>query len=210
MAGMVKLTANKDIPLIMAENLQKLKVQMRDCRLCTDLELGPRPIFQLDPAAKILIAGHAPGRVTHAKDRPFDDASGVRLRSWMGVGASTFYDDKRIAIFPMGLCFPGSGTSGDNPPRPICAQTWRARVMAALVDVELILVLGRYAIAWHLPEFKKRPIRDVVRRTIDGSSKAIALPHPSPRNNRWLKQNDWFADQAIPQIQSRVVELLAR
>ncbi|MFT6022179.1 MAG: uracil-DNA glycosylase [Ascidiaceihabitans sp.] len=192
----------------MPEDLKTLSEKMRSCTICAGLELGPRPIFQLDEAVKILIVGQAPGRLTHAKDRPFDDPSGVRLRAWLGVEPTTFYTDKRIGIFPMGLCFPGSGSGGDKPPRPECADTWRAPVMQALGDVELTLVLGRYAIEWHLPDLKGQPVTEAVRRTSQGENGMFVLPHPSPRNNRWLKQNDWFETQVVPRIQSKVAQLL--
>jgi uracil-DNA glycosylase len=192
----------------MPDDLQTLKSKMLACTICEGLELGPRPIFQLDQQAKILIVGQAPGRITHAKDRPFDDPSGVRLRSWMGVDQSTFYEDKRIGIFPMGLCFPGSGASGDQPPRPECAQTWRMPVMKALQSVELTLILGSYAIAWHLPELKGLSVTEAVIRSSEGQNGKFVLPHPSPRNNRWLKRNGWFEAQVVPRIQLEIARLL--
>lgn len=192
----------------MLENLQTLKLKMLACSLCEGLELGPKPIFQLDKRAKILIVGQAPGRLTHVKDRPFDDPSGERLRSWLGVDRLTFYDDKRIGIFPMGLCFPGSGSGGDKPPRTECAKTWRLPVMETLQNVELTLVLGRYAIGWHLPEFKDLPVTEAVWRSSDGQNGVFVLPHPSPRNNRWLKKNDWFEGQVVPRIQLKIARLL--
>lgn len=192
----------------MQEDLQTLKLKMLACSLCEGLELGSRPIFQLDQRAKILIVGQAPGRLTHAKDRPFDDPSGERLRSWLGMDRSAFYDDKRIGIFPMGLCFPGSGSGGDKPPRTECAKTWRLPVMAALQNVELTLVLGQYAIAWHLPDLKNLPVTEAVKRSSDGRNGVFVLPHPSPRNNRWLKRNDWFEAQVVPRIQREVARLL--
>ncbi|MDW3224742.1 MAG: uracil-DNA glycosylase family protein [Paracoccaceae bacterium] len=181
---------------------------MRNCRICEGLELGPRPIFQLDQGAKILIVGQAPGRITHLKDRPFDDPSGERLRAWLGVTRETFYEDRRIGIFPMGLCFPGTGKSGDNPPRAICAETWRSKVMAALDQLALTIVLGRYAIEWHLPEMKNRSVGDAVKCSAKGQNGVFVLPHPSPRNNRWLKQNEWFERDVIPRMRHRVAELL--
>jgi uracil-DNA glycosylase len=192
----------------MPETLQTLKTKMLACSLCEGLELGPRPIFQLDQSVKVLIVGQAPGRITHAKDRPFDDPSGERLRAWLGVDRATFYGDKRIGIFPMGLCFPGSGSGGDKPPRPECANTWRSPVMETLKNVELTLVLGRYAIEWHLPDFKGLSVTEAVKRSSDGQNGIFVLPHPSPRNNRWLKQNDWFETQVVPRIQLDVTRLL--
>jgi uracil-DNA glycosylase len=190
------------------ETLATLIPQMQSCTICQGLELGPKPIFQLSPTAKILIVGQAPGRITHAKGRPFDDPSGQRLRTWLGVDQPTFYDASQIGIFPMGLCFPGSGASGDKPPRIECAQTWRAPVMGALGAVELTLVLGQYAIAWHLPELRNLSVTQSVERTSLGQNGIFVLPHPSPRNNRWLNQNPWFKADVIPRIQSQVAQLL--
>ncbi len=192
----------------MPDDLAALMASMRACRICDGLELGPNPIFQLDPAVRILIVGQAPGRITHGKNRPFDDPSGVRLRAWLGVDEATFYGDPRIGLFPMGLCFPGSGTSGDKPPRAECAVAWRRPVMAALKDVQLTLVLGQYAIAWHLPALKGMAVTEAVKRSSEGQDGVFVLPHPSPRNNRWLKINDWFEADVIPRIQSTVSELL--
>lgn len=181
---------------------------MRACALCKDLPLGPNPIFQLDKRAKILIVGQAPGRITHAKGRPFDDPSGDRLRGWLAVDKQTFYSDPRIGIFPMGLCFPGGGSGGDKPPREVCATTWRASVLASLNKVRLTLVLGAYAIAWHAPTFKRKPVAEAVRQSSDGGEGVYILPHPSPRNNRWLNQNPWFEASVIPRIQKDVRSLL--
>ncbi len=192
----------------MPEDLQTLKAKMRVCTLCDGLELGPNPIFQLDERARILIVGQAPGRLTHAKNRPFDDPSGDRLRAWLGVDRPTFYGDKRIGIFPMGLCFPGSGSGGDKPPRPECATAWRQPVMRALTHVALTLVLGRYAIAWHRPDLRGLPVTDAVRRSANGENGVFVLPHPSPRNNRWLKKNDWFEADVVPRIRCEVAGLL--
>ncbi|SLN24332.1 Uracil DNA glycosylase superfamily protein [Roseovarius litorisediminis] len=192
----------------MSEDLKTLLAGMRSCSLCDGLELGAKPIFKLSQNAKILVVGQAPGRIAHEKGRPFDDPSGERLRSWLAVDKAAFYEDDRIGIFPMGLCFPGKGRSGDNPPRSECADTWRSRVMAALKNVELTLVLGRYAIAWHLPQLKNTPVTEAVKHCAEGKNGIFVLPHPSPRNNRWLLQNDWFEQRVIPRIQDRVARLL--
>ncbi|ABG31288.1 uracil-DNA glycosylase [Roseobacter denitrificans] len=188
----------------MQQDFDTLTRQMRACRLCNDLPLGPNPIFQLDERAKILIVGQAPGRITHLKNRPFDDPSGDRLRGWLGIEKSAFYGDPRIGIFPMGLCFPGSGPSGDKPPPDICAMTWREKTMRALKHVELTLVLGAYAIAWHLPHLSRQSVVQAVRHASDGEDRMFVLPHPSPRNNRWLKQNPWFEADVVPRIRQNV------
>lgn len=192
------------------KDLETLKSEMRACALCRDLPLGPNPIFQLDRQAQILIAGQAPGRITHQKKRPFDDPSGDRLRSWLAIDKHAFYSDPRIGIFPMGLCFPGGGRGGDEPPREICASTWRRPVLQALENVELTLVLGAYAIAWHLPHLKGSSVVDAVKLSAKDKDGVFVLPHPSPRNNRWLKRNAWFEAQIVPDIQQRVRSILGR
>lgn len=191
-------------------DFDQLKADMQSCSLCKDLPLGPNPIFQLNEQARILIVGQAPGRITHAKNRPFDDPSGDRLRDWLAVDRQTFYLDPRMGIFPMGLCFPGGGSGGDKPPREICATTWRARALQALNNVQLTLILGAYAIAWHAPAFKGKPVVEAVRQTGEGEGGTFILPHPSPRNNRWLKQNPWFEATVVPRIQDRVHSLLGK
>lgn len=182
-----------------------LTAKIRACRLCTDLPLGPNPIFQISEKTRILIAGHAPGRVTHHKDRPFDDVSGVRLRDWLGIDETAFYTDPRIGMFPMGLCYPGTDKGGDNAPRPLCAQTWHARVMEHLSDLKLSIVIGRYAINWHCPEHTKSTVSEVVRNAPAGK---VILPHPSPRNNLWLRKNPWFEARMLPKLREEVAKLL--
>ncbi|MEM7718197.1 MAG: uracil-DNA glycosylase family protein [Pseudomonadota bacterium] len=187
---------------------ETLTSEMRSCTICKDLPLGPNPLFQLSEQTRILIVGQAPGRITHAKGRPFDDPSGVRLRAWLGVDIDTFYANSKIGMFPMGLCFPGSGSGGDAPPRAICAETWRARVLERLTDVRLTLVLGAYAIAWHAPSLKGKSVADAVKQSGNGHGATYVLPHPSPRNNRWLKLNPWFEETIVPRIQTSVAHLL--
>ena len=191
----------------MTESLEALIPQLRACSLCEGLPLGPRPIFQLNPSARILVAGQAPGRITHGKGRPFDDPSGENLRRWMGIDRDTFYDERWLAIFPMGLCYPGTGKGGDLPPRPLCAETWRTRVMAALPDMRVTLVIGQYAHTWHLPGNEKLSLTERVRNWKGGD--VIPLPHPSPRNGVWLKANPWFAEELLPALKRKVQEALA-
>lgn len=189
------------------DDLGLLMRDMANCQACTDLPLGPRPLFQLGKTAKILIAGQAPGRITHHKGRPFDDPSGDRLRAWMGIDRDTFYDPSQIAILPMGLCFPGSGKGGDAPPRPECAPLWRDKALALLPDLAITLVIGRYAINWHLPHLKGASVADAVGQSA-ASDGPIVMPHPSPRNNRWLRQNPWFAADVLPRVQGRIAAQL--
>ena len=185
-----------------------LLAEIRACRICKGLPLGPRPIVQFSSNARLLIVGQAPGRITHEKGKPFDDPSGDRLRAWLGIDLDNFYDNQKVAIVPMGFCFPGTAKGGDLPPRNECAPAWRNRIFNTLVSVELTLVIGRYAIDWHLPEFGKSTVTDAVKSWKDVWPKQLILPHPSPRNNRWLKQNPWFEEDVVPELQARMDELL--
>ncbi len=182
--------------------------EIRSCTLCTDLPLGAKPIVQFHPSAKCLIAGQAPGRITHAQGRPFDDPSGNRLRAWLGIDQEIFYDPQKIAIVPMGFCYPGTGKGGDLPPRPECAAKWRKPILATLENIELTLLIGRYALDWHLPAQKKTSVTEIVRNWQEYWPTVLPLPHPSPRNNRWLQKNPWFEAEIVPELQARVRLLL--
>ncbi|MDZ3830779.1 MAG: uracil-DNA glycosylase family protein [Sphingopyxis sp.] len=183
-----------------------LLVRVQACRACTDLPLGPRPILQWSPHARILIAGQAPGRITHERGRPFDDASGERLRGWLGLSPDRFYDDRRVAIVPMAFCFPGSGKGGDAPPPPICAALWRDALLAPLSTLRLIIVIGRHAADWHLPGRGSLTAR--IRDDAAHGSRHVLLPHPSPRNNRWLVRNPWFEAERLPKLRLHVADIL--
>ena len=187
----------------------KLLSEVRACTLCAGhLPLGPRPILQLDPRATILIAGQAPGRKAHESGIPFSDASGDRLRAWMGIDHSVFYDASRVAILPMGFCFPGTGVGGDMAPRPECAPAWRQRALATLPKLQLTLVIGSYAQAWHLNQAAATSVTDAVSAWRDHWPSVVPLPHPSPRNQRWLRNNPWFESDVLPQVRTRVRELI--
>lgn len=183
--------------------------EIRRCTLCApSLPHGPRPVLQYQPGARVLIVGQAPGRRVHETGVPFNDPSGDRLRDWMGIDREIFYDTRRIAIVPMGFCYPGTGQSGDLPPRPECAATWRQRIMAELNAVQLTLVIGQYALDWHLPA----PGRNLTERVRNWQSylpSHLPLPHPSPRNNLWLKRNPWFEGEVVPVLRGRVREVLS-
>lgn len=196
--------------------LQPLDMLLADVRACTlcaaHLPLGPRPVLQLHHAARILIAGQAPGRKVHESGVPFDDASGERLRAWLGVSRDTFYDAQQIAILPMGFCYPGTGTSGDLPPRPECAVAWRSKLLMHMKSVQLTVVLGQYALDFHLPAVLGAGAQTVTAKVQDWRTHwphTVALPHPSPRNNPWLKRNPWFEADLLPVLQSRVAQVLA-
>lgn len=193
--------------MAISEDPADLITQVRACRICEDLPLGPRPIVQFSKNAKLLIVGQAPGRITHSKGIPFDDPSGDRLRSWLGIDRELFYDAQKLAIVPMGFCFPGTGKAGDLPPRFECAPAWRERILETLTSVELTLVIGRFAIDWHLPDQGRRTVTDIVRDWEKLWPRTLVLPHPSPRNNRWLKQNPWFDEEVIPALQAEVGQL---
>ena len=180
---------------------------MRACRACTDLPLGPRPILQAGAGARILIVGQAPGRRAHLAGRPFDDPSGDRLRIWLGVDRAAFYDPGKFALVPMGFCYPGTGPSGDFAPRAACARLWRPGLLAALPDLRLTLLLGRHAIAWHLPA-ARGPISGLLCGRRPEEFAAVPMPHPSPRNNRWLRLNPWFEGQTLPAVRIAVREAL--
>ncbi len=185
-----------------------LLTEVRACTICEPhLPLGPRPVLQLHPNARILIAGQAPGRKVHDSGVPFEDASGNRLREWLGVTREVFYNPEKIAILPMGFCFPGSGKSGDLPPRPECAPAWREQLLGQLRDLALTLVLGKYAQAYHFGE-SKTSVTELVKSWDTYWPKLVPLPHPSPRNNPWLRKNPWFETDLLPSLRKRVAEVL--
>ncbi|MEM7052930.1 MAG: uracil-DNA glycosylase family protein [Pseudomonadota bacterium] len=193
------------------EKLEKLLVRVRACTHCKEhLPLGPRPVLQMHNDARILIAGQAPGRLVHASGIPFNDPSGRRLRNWMGIDEQTFYDARKIAILPMGFCYPGSSKSGDLPPRPECAPLWRDLLLDKLQNLRLTLVIGAYAQRWHLGTSASLTarVRDGLKGIDSDRNAVIALPHPSPRNNRWLKQNEWFEIELVPKLQAVVRRVL--
>ena len=188
--------------------LDCLTREIRSCTLCvSDLPLGANPVLQVSSNSKILIAGQAPGTRVHKSSIPFDDASCERLRNWMGVDKSVFYDAERIAIVPMGFCYPGTGSSGDLPPRPECAAAWREQLLATLASVELTLVIGQYAQAYHLPG-PRRTVTEHVQSWQDHWPQLVPLPHPSPRNNRWLQRNPWFESELLPTLKNRVLAIM--
>ena len=190
------------------QNLPVLLEELRACTVCANsLPEAPRPVLQIHPQAKILIAAQAPGRRAHASGLPFDDSSGDRLRDWLGVSRTQFYDPHLFALVPMGFCYPGTGRSGDLPPRPECAPRWRASVLAHLSQVEITLVIGQYARQYHLPE-SRGSLQALVRNWRDYGPALLPLPHPSPRNNRWLRRNPWFAEEVLPALRECVAQIL--
>lgn len=190
-----------------AEPLEYLLAQIAACRTCSDmLPLGPRPVLQISPTARILVASQAPGTRVHESGVPFADASGERLRDWMGVSDDEFYDSTRIAIVPLGLCYPGRGASGDAPPRPECAPLWRNRIMAQLRELRLTLLVGSHA---QIERLGRGAMTDRVRRFRDHLPDVLPLPHPSWRSQVWMRRHPWFEAEVLPALRAAVREALA-
>ncbi len=195
----------------MSESFDALMARIRICRICEAfLPLGPRPVLQASPESRLLIVSQAPGRKVHQTGIPFNDPSGDRLRDWLGVDKTTFYDADRIAIVPMGFCFPGTGNSGDLPPRPECAQEWHPQLLPQLKQVQLTLAIGQYAQVGLLKEARGATLTDTVqdwRRHLRERG-ILPLPHPSPRNRMWLTRNPWFETELLPELRKRVKKAL--
>ncbi|MFV1921182.1 MAG: uracil-DNA glycosylase family protein [Methylotenera sp.] len=192
----------------MAEYIESLLKEVHACKRCeSSLPFSPNPILQLHPKAKILIAGQAPGRKAHLANKPFADASGDHLRSWLKLAVDDFYDVKKVAILPMGFCYPGTGKSGDLAPRPECAEQWRERLIGVLPNIALTIVIGQYAYQYYYPDTRDT-LTDAVKSWSLKWPNQIVLPHPSPRNNSWLKRNGWFVEEVLPNLQERIQGLL--
>jgi len=192
----------------MSESVQltKLLSDVRACRLCeNELSHGVNPIVQANEKARILIIGQAPGIRVHESGVPWNDASGDRLRDWLGVRSEYFYSDA-VAIMPMGFCYPGKGTSGDLPPRKECAPTWHNALLEKLSKVELTILIGSYAQQFYLKN-KPSTLTQTVQEFQSFLPNYFVLPHPSPRNNIWLKRNPWFTKDVLPELRNRVLLL---
>jgi len=191
--------------------LAALARDARACRLCAaELPLGPRPVFRLHPAARLLIVGQAPGTKVHATGIPWNDRSGDRLRQWLQLDRERFYDRRRIAILPMGLCYPGvDAQGGDRPPMAICAPTWHPRLRPLLRHVRLTLLVGRYAQRHYLGARRRRSLGETVRDFAAYLPEFFPLPHPSWRNTAWLGRNAWFENELLPLLRERVTTILS-
>ncbi|MHA7773083.1 uracil-DNA glycosylase family protein [Roseibium sp. M-1] len=204
-----------------SETLESLVAEVRACRICADrpakapLPHAPRPVLQVSRAARLCVCGQAPGTRVHQSGRPFTDPSGDRLRSWMGIGEDVFYDANKLAIVPMGFCFPGlDAKGGDLPPRPECRAAWHDRLFAAMPRIELVLVIGQYAQAYHLKGQRQKSLTETVANwrshfavRQEGKPIVLPLPHPSWRNNSWLKKNLWFEAELLPVLRHEVARL---
>jgi len=190
--------------------LHHLINEIRACNICEKhLPLGPRPVLRAKESAKILVAGQAPGTKVHASGIPWDDPSGKRLRQWMDVTDETFYNEREVAIIPMGFCYPGKGKSGDLPPRPECAENWHSKLLPLLPNIKLTLLIGQYAQNYYLGKTKEKTLTERVRNYEEYLAKGyLPLPHPSPRNRLWLKKNPWMEAEIIPVLKATVKNIL--
>ncbi len=189
--------------------LNDLLADVRACRVCEEhLDHGPRPVLQVGRKARIVIIGQAPGRRVHESGVPWDDPSGRTLRSWLGLSDEQFYDPDVVALVPMGFCYPGSAKSGDKPPRPECAPLWHERVLAQLPEDRLDLIIGIYAQKRYVTD-RKPTLTETVANWASYLPGQAVLPHPSPRNQHWLRKNPWFESEALPAIRSRVSGMLS-
>jgi uracil-DNA glycosylase len=197
-------------PTTGVRRLERLAAEARACRICAAyLPLGPRPTFRVSTTARLLIVSQAPGTKVHETGIPWNDASGDRLRDWLALDRDTFYDVARIAIVPVGLCYPGvDKNGGDRPPRPECAPTWQNRFLTSMPQVELILLVGSYAQAFHLAARRQASMAETVAAWRAYLPRYLPLPHPSWRNTAWLRRNPWFEAELVPELRKRVRQLI--
>jgi len=193
------------VPQTNYRTLDSLLTAVRGCRACeAHLPLGPRPVLRAGKTARILVVGQAPGVRVHTTGIPWGDPSGERLRAWMGVDKDVFYDESRIAIIPMGYCYPGRGNGGDMPPRRECASLWLDHLLAKLPQIELTLLIGQYAQRHFLAGRRKPSLAETAKAWRQYAPQYIPLPHPSPRNQPWFKRHVWFEEQLVPMLQDRI------
>jgi uracil-DNA glycosylase len=194
----------------MSRSLDAVARAARDCTICAaHLPLGPRPVFRVSASARLLIVGQAPGTKVHESGIPWNDASGERLRDWLRLDRERFYDECRVAIVPMGFCYPGTDTrGGDRPPRRECAPTWHRLLLGLMPEIRLTLLVGSYAQARYLDAARKGSLTDTVRAFRDYTPRHLPLPHPSWRNTGWLKRNAWFEAELLPYLRRRVAAVL--
>lgn len=189
------------------QRLAQVAAAARACTLCqAQLPYPPRPVFRAAASARLLIVGQAPGTRVHASGIPWDDLSGKRLRKWLGLTPEQFYAPEKVAIIPMGFCYPGRGVRGDLPPRPECAPRWHSLLLENMPKIRLTLAIGRYAVAHYMPDHCGS--LGMAVQKYQASQQVIALPHPSPRNNRWLRDHPWFEGEIVPKLQRQVHQLL--
>jgi len=189
--------------------MKQLLKEIRSCTVCSSFfDHGPRPVIHASASAKLLIIGQAPGRKVHESGIPWDDASGRNLRSWLGISDQEFYNEKLVALVPMGFCYPGSGKSGDLPPRPECAPLWHDRVLNECKSIRLTLLIGQYAQKYYLGNTAKANLTETVKAYQDYLPTYLPLPHPSPRNRIWMKKNPWFEKELLLELKRQVSKFL--
>ncbi|WP_109829659.1 uracil-DNA glycosylase family protein [Reichenbachiella versicolor] len=190
--------------------MKKLIREIQQCTICVnELNHGVNPVLSAHPNSKIAIIGQAPGAEVHRTGIPWDDKSGQRLRDWLGIDNDTFYDEQKIALIPMGFCYPGKGKSGDLPPRKECAPQWHSQIFSSINQIELTILIGSYAQSYYLRNRKKDSLTKTVQNFSEYLPDTIVLPHPSPRNNIWLKKNPWFAEELLPILKNLTSQVLS-
>ncbi len=191
-------------------DLEELLAEIRACRICAEhLPLGPRPVLRVSVTAKLLIIGQAPGTRVHESGVPWDDASGKRLRGWLDMEPEVFYDESRVAILPMGLCYPGRNPrGGDNPPRPECAPAWHSKVLEFIPEVKVTLLVGGYAQKHYLGPAAAKTMTETVRVWRDHLPGVFAIPHPSWRTTGWQRKNPWFEEEVLPELRRRIKRIV--
>jgi len=188
--------------------MKELLSEIRDCQHCkAHLPLGPRPIVTAHPSARLIIIGQAPGSKVHQSGIPWDDPSGEQLRQWLNISNSQFYDETKVALIPMGFCYPGKGKGGDLPPRPECAAMWHNTLIDSMPKAELILLIGAYSQKYYLGNRAKKNLTETVRSFQDYLPQFLPLPHPSPRNRFWQAKNPWFQKEVVPVLQAETVTI---
>ncbi len=192
----------------MFQSLDQLLAEVRGCSVC-DLPMGPRPVVSIASTARLVIIGQAPGTKVHASGVPWDDPSGEHLREWLAIDSRTFYDPRKVAIVPMGFCYPGKRKGGDAPPRPECAPLWHERLLAHLPDDRLTLLVGQYAQRAYLGARRKKTLTETVRAWREYAPQFIVTPHPSWRSRGWMTKNPFFAEEVLPALQERLHSLLS-
>jgi uracil-DNA glycosylase len=193
-----------------ASPLETMLRDIRACRICAaQLPLEPKPVLRAAESATLLIVGQAPGTLVHGSGIPWNDASGMRLREWLRLDRDVFYDEGKVAIVPMGFCYPGRGASGDLPPRPECSQTWHPQLLPLLPNIRRVLLIGSYAQQYFLGATRKKTLTDTVRAHAEYAPRYFPLPHPSPRNIGWFQHNPWFQQEVLPLLREYVAQALA-
>jgi uracil-DNA glycosylase len=191
--------------------MDKLLQQIRNCKECKQhLKDGVNPIIAATPKSKLIIIGQAPGRIVHNTGIPWNDKSGDNLRNWLGIDKPTFYNANFIALMPMGFCYPGTGKTGDLPPRPECAPLWHDKLLTLMPDAKLVLLIGQFAQNYYLGDKAKSTLTETVHHFKTYLPNYFPLPHPSPRNNIWQAKNEWFGEKVLPELKKQVQTILSR